>query len=122
MSSHLYTMFVASLYTVVYHWTMTLYNDFFIVLASSVHAFVEKFKPHQKALLYDKSVVLDRATIEHNLLSASKLYTNMSVVVLCGSVAGLEMDASGVLSDLLCKEDSMMGSQSIDKNGMSTDQ
>lgn len=122
MSSHLYTMFVASLYTVVYHWTMTLYNDFFIVLASSVHAFVEKLKPHQKALLYDKSVVLDRATIEHNLLSASKLYTNMSVVVLCGSVAGLEMDASGVLSDLLCKEDSMMGSQSIDKNGMSTDQ
>lgn len=97
MSSHLYTMFVASLYTVVYHWTMTLYNDFFIVLASSVHAFVEKLKPHQKALLYDKSVVLDRATIEHNLLSASKLYTNMSVVVLCGSVAGLEMDASGVL-------------------------
>lgn len=122
MLSHLCTMFVASLYIVVYQWAMTLYNDLFIVLASSVHAFAEKLKPHQKTLLYDKSIVLDRATIEHNLLSASKLYTNMSVVVLRGSVAGLEMDASGVLLNLLHKEDSMMGSQSIDKNGMSTNQ
>lgn len=31
----------------------------------------------QKALLPDKSTVLDRAMIEHNLLSASKLYTNI---------------------------------------------
>lgn len=31
----------------------------------------------QKASLPDKSTVLDRAMIEHNLLSASKLYTNI---------------------------------------------
>lgn len=31
----------------------------------------------QKALLPDNFTVLDRAMIEHNLLSASKLYTNI---------------------------------------------
>ncbi|KMZ70203.1 hypothetical protein ZOSMA_1G01750 [Zostera marina] len=33
----------------------------------------------QKALLPDNFTVLDRAVIEHNLLSASKLYTNISL-------------------------------------------
>jgi len=42
-----------------------------------IDAFAEELRPHQKALLLDKSTVLDRAMIEHNLLAASKLYTNI---------------------------------------------
>lgn len=37
----------------------------------------------QKALLPDNFTVLDRAMIEHNLLSASKLYTNIRLVISC---------------------------------------
>ncbi|KMZ75105.1 hypothetical protein ZOSMA_119G00040 [Zostera marina] len=40
--------------------------------------FLKSWKAHQKALLPDNFTVLDRAIIEHNLLSASKLYTNIS--------------------------------------------
>jgi COP9 signalosome complex subunit 4 len=35
-------------------------------------------QPHQKASTIDGSTILDRAVIEHNLLSASKLYNNIS--------------------------------------------
>jgi COP9 signalosome complex subunit 4 len=43
-----------------------------------VKKFEEILLPHQKALLADGSTVLDRAVIEHNLLSASRLYNNTS--------------------------------------------
>ncbi|KMZ67043.1 hypothetical protein ZOSMA_27G00920 [Zostera marina] len=39
---------------------------------------LEAINNHQKALLPDNFTVLDRAMIKHNLLSASKLYTNIS--------------------------------------------
>ncbi|KAG8389946.1 hypothetical protein BUALT_Bualt01G0032400 [Buddleja alternifolia] len=48
-----------------------------ILRKPEIDAFAEELKPHQKALLPDNSTVLDRAMIEHNLLSASKLYTNI---------------------------------------------
>lgn len=35
----------------------------------------------QKAYLPDNFTVLDRAMIEHNLLSASKLYTNIRCIL-----------------------------------------
>jgi hypothetical protein len=38
---------------------------------------VSAFTFPQKAILPDNFTVLDRAMIEHNLLSASKLYTNI---------------------------------------------
>ncbi|KAH9610998.1 hypothetical protein KSS87_013229 [Heliosperma pusillum] len=49
-----------------------------ILRKPEIDAFAEELKPHQKAFLPDKFTVLDRAMIEHNLLSASKLYTNIS--------------------------------------------
>jgi COP9 signalosome complex subunit 4 len=48
-----------------------------ILRRPEIDAFSEELRPHQKASLPDKSTVLDRAMIEHNLLSASKLYTNI---------------------------------------------
>lgn len=43
-----------------------------------VEVFSQMLKPHQMALLGDGSTVLDRAVIEHNLLSAGKLYNNIT--------------------------------------------
>lgn len=43
-------------------------------------------KPHQMALLPDGSTVLGRAVMQHNLLSASKLYNNIRIEVGGGSL------------------------------------
>jgi COP9 signalosome complex subunit 4 len=43
-----------------------------------VQKFAADLKPHQMALLSDGSTVLDRAVIEHNLLSSSKIYNNIT--------------------------------------------
>ncbi|GKA21852.1 COP9 signalosome complex subunit 4-like protein [Tanacetum coccineum] len=48
-----------------------------ILRKPQIDAFSEELKPHQKAILPDNLIVLDRAMSEHNLLSASKLYTNI---------------------------------------------
>ncbi|KMZ76099.1 hypothetical protein ZOSMA_106G00040 [Zostera marina] len=48
-----------------------------ILRKPEIDAFSEELKAHQKALLPDNFTMLDRAMIEHNLLSASKLYTNI---------------------------------------------
>ncbi|KAI3733270.1 hypothetical protein L1987_64490 [Smallanthus sonchifolius] len=58
----------------------TLYKVYLerILRKPEIDAFSEELKAHQKALSPDNFTVLDRAMIEHNLLSASKLYTNIS--------------------------------------------
>jgi len=53
----------------------------------------------QKALLQDKSTVLDRAMIEHNLLSASKLYTNISFDEL-GTLLGIDPRKVGPYAEM----------------------
>ncbi|GJN30587.1 hypothetical protein PR202_gb18902 [Eleusine coracana subsp. coracana] len=60
-----------------------------ILRKPEIDAFAEELRPHQKALLPDRSTVLDRAMIEHNLLSASKLYTNISFGEL-GTLLGID--------------------------------
>ena len=49
-----------------------------ILRKAEVDAFAEGLMPHQMATLADGTTVLDRAVTEHNLLSASKLYNNIS--------------------------------------------
>ncbi|XP_050302083.1 COP9 signalosome complex subunit 4 [Anthonomus grandis grandis] len=49
-----------------------------IIRRSELKDFEALLQPHQKALTLDGSRILDRAVIEHNLLSASKLYNNIS--------------------------------------------
>ncbi|KAH9692894.1 COP9 signalosome complex subunit 4 [Citrus sinensis] len=68
----------------------TLYKVYLerILRKPEIDAFAEELKPHQKALLPDNFTVLDRAMIEHNLLSASKLYTNISFEEL-GTLLGI---------------------------------
>ncbi|WAQ96854.1 CSN4-like protein [Mya arenaria] len=49
-----------------------------IIRSSELEEFAALLQPHQKAVTADGSTILDRAVIEHNLLSASKLYNNIS--------------------------------------------
>ncbi|XP_074647483.1 COP9 signalosome complex subunit 4-like isoform X2 [Tubulanus polymorphus] len=49
-----------------------------IIRSSDLIEFEALLQSHQKATTSDGSTILDRAVIEHNLLSASKLYNNIS--------------------------------------------
>uniref|UniRef100_T1JPH2 COP9 signalosome complex subunit 4 n=1 Tax=Strigamia maritima TaxID=126957 RepID=T1JPH2_STRMM len=49
-----------------------------IIRKSELQEFASMLQPHQKATTADGSSILDRAVIEHNLLSASKLYNNIT--------------------------------------------
>lgn len=49
-----------------------------IIRKSELQEFALMLQPHQKAETTDGSTILDRAVIEHNLLSASKLYNNIT--------------------------------------------
>lgn len=51
------------------------------VFRGEVDAFAATLKAHQMALLPDGSTVLSKAVMQHNLLSASKLYNNITVEV-----------------------------------------
>jgi COP9 signalosome complex subunit 4 len=60
-------------------------------------------------LLPDNSTVLDRAMIEHNLLSASKLYTNISFEEL-GALLGIGPQKAEKIAARMISEDRMRGS------------
>ncbi|CAN6539413.1 unnamed protein product [Malus baccata var. baccata] len=80
-----------------------------ILRKPEIEAFAEELKPHQKALLPDNFTVLDRAMIEHNLLSASKLYTNISFEEL-GTLLGIEPHKAEKIASKMISEDRMRGS------------
>nr|XP_054773458.1 COP9 signalosome complex subunit 4-like [Lytechinus pictus] len=49
-----------------------------IIRGDQLQEFASMLQEHQKATTADGSSILDRAVIEHNLLSASKLYNNIT--------------------------------------------
>lgn len=51
-------------------------------------AFAETLREHQKAQLPDGSTVLERSVMQHNMLSASKLYNNINIQVGEGGAGG----------------------------------
>ncbi|CAL5383599.1 unnamed protein product [Camellia sinensis] len=80
-----------------------------ILRKPEIDAFAEELKAHQKALLPDNFTVLDRAMIEHNLLSASKLYTNISFDEL-GTLLGIAPHKAEKIASRMIYEDRMRGS------------
>ncbi|KAK1268009.1 COP9 signalosome complex subunit 4 [Acorus gramineus] len=80
-----------------------------ILRKPEIDAFAEELKGHQKALLPDNFTVLDRAMIEHNLLSASKLYTNISFDEL-GNLLGISPQKAEKIASRMIYEDRMRGS------------
>jgi COP9 signalosome complex subunit 4 len=60
-----------------YHILEKMYLDR-IIKRSELEEFASLLLPHQTATVADGSTILDRAVVEHNLLSASKLYNNIT--------------------------------------------
>mmetsp|Transcript_11246 Transcript_11246/g.13285 ORF Transcript_11246/g.13285 Transcript_11246/m.13285 type:complete len:397 (-) Transcript_11246:32-1222(-) len=80
-----------------------------ILQAPEVEAFVLYLRPHQLAKLTDGSTVLERAVTEHNLLSASNLYKNISINQL-GSLLQIEPAKAEKIAARMISEDRMKGS------------
>jgi COP9 signalosome complex subunit 4 len=80
-----------------------------------VQKFAADLKPHQMALLSDGSTVLDRAVIEHNLLSASKIYNNITFAEL-GSLLEITPEKAEQVAARMMVESRLKGSiDQIDK-------
>ena len=56
-----------------------------------VKTFAEKLQDHQKATTSDGSTVLNKAVLEHNLLGASRLYSNIGIEQL-GVLLGIDAE------------------------------
>lgn len=80
-----------------------------ILRAEEVASFAQGLQPHQMAVTGDGSTVLERAVIEHNLLSASKLYHNISFQEL-GSLLGIETSKAEQVAAKMISEERMHGS------------
>ncbi|KAL6069511.1 COP9 signalosome complex subunit 4 [Balamuthia mandrillaris] len=80
-----------------------------------VQKFASGLKDHQMALLGDGSTVLERAVIEHNLLSCSKIYNNITFEEL-GSLLEISPEKAEQVAARMMVEGRMKGSiDQIDK-------
>lgn len=80
-----------------------------ILRAEEVEAFGRTLKPHQLAVGEDGLTVLARSVSEHNLLSASKLYNNITVEQL-GQLLGVGSDIAEETAAKMISEERMKGS------------
>jgi len=72
-----------------------------ILRREEVEAFAKTLKEHQLAVTSDGSTVLDKAVTQHNLLSASKLYNNISIQEL-GTLLGIPPEkAESIAADMI---------------------
>lgn len=74
-----------------------------------VSDFAASLKSHQLARLADNTTVLDRAVTEHNLLSASKIYHNVTFEQL-GALLDISPDAAEQVASRMVAEGRMIGS------------
>ncbi|KAI7902467.1 COP8-like protein [Cokeromyces recurvatus] len=80
-----------------------------VIRPDEVSEFAASLKPHHLARLSDNTTVFDRAMIEHNLLSASKIYNNITFSELAALLNVSPEQAEQVASRMIC-EDRMVGS------------
>lgn len=80
-----------------------------ILRVQEVKSFAQTLQVHQMATLGDGTTVLDRSVTEHNLLSASKLYKNISFQEL-GSLLGIESVKAEKIAARMIAEERMHGS------------
>lgn len=72
-----------------------------IIRRSDLQEFEALLQPHQKATTLDGTTILDRAVFEHNLLSASKLYNNITFVELGALLEILPTKAERIASQMI---------------------
>lgn len=80
-----------------------------IIRRSDLQEFEALLQPHQKATTLDGTTILDRAVFEHNLLSASKLYNNITFVEL-GALLEISPSKAERIASQMITEGRMNGS------------
>jgi len=80
-----------------------------IIAKSDEENFANELQDHQKAKTNDGGTVLTRAVIQHNILSASKLYNNISFDEL-GSLLGITPEKAEEISSRMIIEGRLNGS------------
>ncbi|KAG0347832.1 hypothetical protein BG004_006855 [Podila humilis] len=80
-----------------------------VLRTDEVSGFASTLKQHQLALLPDNTTVLKRAVIEHNLLSASKIYNNISFEEL-GALLDVPAEQAEARASKMMGEGRMSGS------------
>ncbi|KAF4984828.1 hypothetical protein FZEAL_56 [Fusarium zealandicum] len=73
-----------------------------------VGKFAEGLQPHQLATTSDGSTVLAKAVVEHNLLGASRLYSNIRFEAL-GSLLGLDADKAEETTARMIEQGRLVG-------------
>ncbi|KAL3877789.1 hypothetical protein ACJMK2_035439 [Sinanodonta woodiana] len=79
-----------------------------IIRSSDLQEFSALLQSHQKAITSDGSSILARAVVEHNLLSASKLYNNISFEEL-GSLLEIPASKAEKIASQMITEERMNG-------------
>jgi len=79
-----------------------------LLTPEEVTEFRGKLAPHQLARTSDGSTVLDKAVLEHNLLAASKLYSNIGIDQL-GLLLGVEGDKAEEYSARMVEQGRLAG-------------
>lgn len=79
-----------------------------IIKNADLQMFASLIKPHQQALTSDGTSVLERAIIEHNLLSASKLYKSVTFKEL-GALLEVDSEKAEKIASNMITEDRMNG-------------
>lgn len=79
-----------------------------IIRRSELEEFEALLQPHQKATTLDGSTILDRAVFEHNLLSASKLYNNITFEEL-GALLDIDPKKAERIASQMITEERMNG-------------
>ncbi|KAI7873001.1 hypothetical protein BDF14DRAFT_1716803 [Spinellus fusiger] len=79
-----------------------------VIRANEVSEFAATLKPHHLARLTSNTTVFERAMIEHNLLSASKIYNNISFDEL-GSLLNVSSEQAEQVASHMIGENRMVG-------------
>lgn len=79
-----------------------------VIRKPEVEEFAKLLQSHHLALLSDGHTVLDHAVMEHNILSASKIYHNISFEEM-GSILGISADQAEDIVTKMIGEDRLKG-------------
>lgn len=79
-----------------------------LLTPEEVDKFAEGLQPHQLATTSDGSTVLAKAVVEHNLLGASRLYSNIRFEAL-GSLLGLDADKAEETTARMIEQGRLVG-------------
>ncbi|KAI2617590.1 hypothetical protein GGS26DRAFT_400593 [Hypomontagnella submonticulosa] len=79
-----------------------------LLAPAEVQKFAESLAPHQLAITADGTTVLARAVVEHNLLGASRLYSNIGFDSL-GALLGLDADRAEETTARMIEQGRLVG-------------